>query len=166
MCDDEINPWIPQDPTLSRRAFGLGAAATVGLTAAQSHAQAGVTMKDFEIKTPDGVSEAALFYPAGKGPWPGVLIWTDIGGLRPVFRDMGRRLAAQGYAVLVPNPFYRSAKAAETRRRSPAVTFSAGLLALPGPISSARSITPEEIRSSASRPSSASRAMRPSVYSK
>ena len=44
-----------------------------------------------------------------------MLIWTDIGGLRPVFRDMGRRLAAQGYVVLVPNPFYR-------KGRAPAVT--------------------------------------------
>ena len=42
---------------------------------------------------------------------PAVLMWPDIMGLRPAFRDMGRRLAAQGYVVLVPNPFYRSAKA-------------------------------------------------------
>ena len=40
-----------------------------------------------------------------------MLIWTDIVGLRPVFRDMGRRLAAQGYVVLVPNPFYRNGRA-------------------------------------------------------
>ena len=58
-----------------------------------------------------GVSDSALFYPEGKGPWPAVLVWTDILGLRPVFREMGRRLAAEGYVVLVPNPFYRNAKA-------------------------------------------------------
>jgi carboxymethylenebutenolidase len=52
-----------------------------------------------------------LFHPQGQGSWPAVLIWPDIMGLRPAFRDMGRRLAAQGYTVLVPNPFYRSAKA-------------------------------------------------------
>lgn len=46
-----------------------------------------------------------------KGKWPAVLLWPDIMGLRPVKREMGRRLASQGYVVLVPNPFYRSAKA-------------------------------------------------------
>jgi carboxymethylenebutenolidase len=111
MCDDEINPWLPQD--ISRRAFGAGAAAAVTLTAAEARAQANVTEKDVVVKTADGEADAALFYPSGKGSWPAVLVWTDIGGLRPVFRDMGRRLAAQGYVVLVPNPFYRSAKPAE-----------------------------------------------------
>src|SRR5436190_3934688 len=112
MCDDEINPWIV-DPAVSRRAFGIGAAAAVTLTAAQARAQANVTEKDVTVKAGDGEADAVLFYPSGKGTWPAVLVWTDIGGLRPVFRDMGRRLAAQGYVVLVPNPFYRSAKPAE-----------------------------------------------------
>ena len=113
MCDDDINPWLPADPAVSRRTFGLGAAAAVGLTAAQARAQAKVTEKDVIVKTADGEAEAVLLYPAGKGTWPAVLIWTDIMGLRPVFREMGRRLAAQGYVVLVPNPFYRSAKTAD-----------------------------------------------------
>ena len=56
-------------------------------------------------------ADAVLFQPAGKGRGPAVLVWPDIMGLRPVFRDLGRRLAAQGYVVLVPNPFYRSKKA-------------------------------------------------------
>src|SRR5215218_6468426 len=112
MCDDEINPWVV-DPSVSRRAFGLGAAAAVSLTAAEARAQAGVTEKDVVVKTADGEADAVLLYPSGKGTWPAVLIWADIGGLRPVFREMGRRLAAQGYVVLVPNPFYRSAKPAD-----------------------------------------------------
>jgi carboxymethylenebutenolidase len=118
MCDDEINPWLPQDPSISRRVFGLGVAATVGLTAAEARAQANVTEKDVQVKTADGTADAALFYPSGKGTWPAVLVWTDIAGLRPVFRDMGRRLAAQGYVVLVPNPFYRSAKPEEYAKLS------------------------------------------------
>ncbi len=113
MCDDDINQWTLQDSTLSRRTFGLGAAATVGVAAA-AHAQAAVVEKEVNIKTADGTADAVLYYPQGQGPWPAVLIWTDIFGLRPVFRAMGRRLAAQGYTVLVPNPFYRSAKASET----------------------------------------------------
>lgn len=112
MCDDEIHQGLTQDPTLSRRTFGLAAAAAAGYaTTAQAQAQAAVAQTDVTVKTPDGVCDAALFTPLGKGPYPGVLIWTDIAGLRPVFRDMGRRLAAEGYVVLVPNPFYRSQKA-------------------------------------------------------
>ena len=65
---------------------------------------------DVTIKTPDGNADAAYFHPA-TGKHPAVIIWTDIFGLRPSFRAMGRRLAAEGYTVLVPNPFYRTAKA-------------------------------------------------------
>src|SRR5438105_15596775 len=64
--------------------------------------------KNVEIKTADGVADCELFAPEkGTGPWPGVIMYPDIGGLRPVFRDMARRLASDGFAVLVPNPFYR-----------------------------------------------------------
>src|SRR5438045_5274471 len=52
---------------------------------------------DVMVPTTDGSADAALFYPAGKGTWPAVLMWPDILGLRPVFRDMGKRLAAEGY---------------------------------------------------------------------
>jgi carboxymethylenebutenolidase len=112
MCDDEIHQGLTQDLSVSRRSFGLAAAAAAGYaTTAQAQAAAAVDEKDVNIKTPDGVCDAALFTPPGKGPFPAALIWTDIGGLRPVFRDMGRRLASSGYVVLVPNPFYRSQKA-------------------------------------------------------
>lgn len=113
MCDDEINPWLQADPAISRRAFGAGVGALAVLSAAEARAMADVVDKDVVVKTPDGEADAVLAYPAGKGPWPAVLIWTDIMGLRPVFREMTRRLAAQGYVVLTPNPFYRSAKPAE-----------------------------------------------------
>jgi len=109
MCDDDIHVGLIHDPSVSRRTFGLMSAAVAGLGSA-AHAQANVTEKDVEVKTADGTADAALFYPTGKGTWPAVLIWTDIAGLRPAFRDMGRRLASQGYVVLVPNPFYRSIK--------------------------------------------------------
>ncbi len=115
MCDDDIHQGedsfkVAETP-LSRRAFGLAAAAAATFAADMAHAEATVTEKDVDIKTADGTCDAALFYPSGKGKWPAVLIWTDIFGLRPVFRDMGRRLAAQGYVVLVPNPFYRKGRA-------------------------------------------------------
>ncbi|HJT88053.1 MAG TPA: dienelactone hydrolase family protein, partial [Bryobacteraceae bacterium] len=95
---------------LPRRDFVVSVAA--GLTAAGSASAAGlkVVEKNVEIKTPDGTCDAAFIYPAS-GSHPGVVIWTDAFGLRPSFREMGRRLAAEGYSVLVPNPFYRVAKA-------------------------------------------------------
>ena len=118
MCDEDTNPWLPEAIAMSRRSFGVGAGAVVALTAAEASAQAAVTEKDVTVKAGDGEADAVLFYPSGKGKWPAVLIWTDIGGLRPAFRDMGRRLAAQGYVVLVPNPFYRSAKPADYAKLS------------------------------------------------
>jgi carboxymethylenebutenolidase len=111
MCDDLIHQGLTHDPTVSRRTFGLGAAATVALHSSIVSAQAKVVEKDVNVPMASGVSDSALFYPEGKGSWPAVLVWTDILGLRPVFREMGQRLAAEGYTVLVPNPFYRNAKA-------------------------------------------------------
>ncbi|HKD48544.1 MAG TPA: dienelactone hydrolase family protein [Rhizomicrobium sp.] len=100
------------DGKVSRRDFAAlsvaaGLSATAGATPAGALA---VTESDVSIKTPDGVCDAAYYHPTA-GKYPGVLIWTDVFGLRPTFRDMGKRLAAEGYAVLVPNPFYRTQKA-------------------------------------------------------
>ena len=111
MCDDFIHQGLTHNPAVSRRAFVVSSAATAVLSSASAAAQAKVVEKDVNVPMASGVSDSALFYPEGKGPWPGVLVWTDILGLRPVFREMGRRLAAEGYVVLVPNPFYRNAKA-------------------------------------------------------
>jgi carboxymethylenebutenolidase len=111
MCDEFIHPGLVTDPRLSRRSFGLmTAAATVG-TASSALAQDAAVETDVTIKTADGNCDAVLFHPKAKGKYPAVLIWPDIMGLRLAFRDMGRRLASQGYTVLVVNPFYRSAKA-------------------------------------------------------
>ena len=65
---------------------------------------------DVRIKTPDGVCDAAYFHPA-TGKHPGVMIWTDIFGLRPTSATWASGWPREGYAVLVPNPFYRTAKA-------------------------------------------------------
>jgi carboxymethylenebutenolidase len=62
------------------------------------------------VKTPDGTADAYFVHPAA-GAAPAVLVWPDIFGLRPAFRQMGKRLAESGYSVLVVNPFYRTAKA-------------------------------------------------------
>ncbi|HLJ86465.1 MAG TPA: dienelactone hydrolase family protein [Candidatus Angelobacter sp.] len=66
--------------------------------------------KEVAIPTADGVSDGFLYQPAAEGRWPGVLHYTDIGGIRKSQCDMARRLAAEGYVVLVPNLLYRTAK--------------------------------------------------------
>jgi len=95
-------------PNLSRRDFAALSGATTVVALAGEAQAAEVVETDVTIKTVDGTCDAALYHPAGKGKWPVVLIWPDALGLRPAFRDMGKRMAAQGYVVLVPNPFYRS----------------------------------------------------------
>ncbi len=97
---------------LSRRDF-IALSVAAGLAAATGSAFAAalpVVETDVTIKTPDGTCDAAFIHPQ-TGSHPGVLIWTDAFGLRPSMRDIGKRIAAEGYSVLVPNPFYRVAKA-------------------------------------------------------
>lgn len=110
MCDDEINQGLVLDTTVTRRTFGaMTVAAGAALSGGAAFA-AGIVEKDVEITTPDGVCDAVLTYPEGKGKWPAVIVWTDVMGLRPVFREMARRLAAEGYVVLTPNFYYRFKK--------------------------------------------------------
>ena len=97
------------DSDLSRRDFVALSVAT-GLAAAQpARAAVAVTESEVSIRMADGSCDAAFFHPSS-GAHPAVLIWPDAFGLRPAMRDMGRRLAGDGYAVLVPNPFWRVAK--------------------------------------------------------
>jgi len=117
MCGDGNHQGFIADTSLTRRSvlMTLSAVAASGAIPVPAFAEdAGarpVTEKDVSVNTADGSADAALFYPTGKGKWPAVLMWPDILGLRPVFREMGKRLAAQGYVVLVPNPYYRAQKA-------------------------------------------------------
>jgi carboxymethylenebutenolidase len=110
--DPQDNDTSPSD--LSRRDFVAmslaGLAAASGATGAASAAELPVVETKVEIKTPDGTCDAMFIHPAS-GSHPGVLIWPDAFGLRPSMRDIGKRIAAEGYSVLVPNPFYRIAKA-------------------------------------------------------
>jgi len=97
----------------SRRDFvALSIAAGVAVTAthASRAADLPVVENNVTLKTPDGICDAAFIHPT-TGKHPGVLIWADAFGLRPSMRDIGKRIAAEGYSVLVPNPFYRTAKA-------------------------------------------------------
>ena len=115
MCDndsmDDMIAYQLKSPQLSRRRFGavtLGAGVASLLTA--SAGAAWIEEAEVDITTPDGTADAYFVHP-GEGKHPGVIMWPDIYGLRPAFRRMGRRLAEAGYAVLVPNPFYRTQRA-------------------------------------------------------
>jgi carboxymethylenebutenolidase len=104
--DDVVAYRLKMGP--SRREFGaltLGAGLMAVLPRAADAAE--VTEQEVEIKTPDGVCDAYFVHPV-KGASPGVLVWPDAFGLRPAFRQMGKRLAESGYAVLVVNQFYRA----------------------------------------------------------
>jgi carboxymethylenebutenolidase len=114
MCEkDDFDEMyeISRSRDLSRRQFGaltLGASLTAMLPRLADAAE--TTESEVEIKTPDGSCDAYIVHPV-KGRYPAVLIWPDIFGLRPTFRQMGKRLAESGYTVLVINPFYRTKKA-------------------------------------------------------
>jgi carboxymethylenebutenolidase len=102
-----------QPHTISRREFAalslaVGATAAAGISAAAATA---VSEADVQVHTPSGVCDAALIHPQGQGRWPGVILFVDAFGLRPAMRDMAKRLAVDGYTVLIPNPYYRSTTA-------------------------------------------------------
>ena len=98
---------------VTRRQFGVLLGAGVAMMLPRvANAQA-TSEREVEIKTPDGTCDAYFVHPA-TGSAAGVLIWPDIFGLRPAMRNMAKRLAQSGYAVLVPNPFYRAGKPTAT----------------------------------------------------
>ncbi len=107
--DPETKDGAPNE--LSRRDF-VALSLAAGLAAATGASAQGpsIVETNVEVKTPDGTCDAVLIAPTG-GMHPAVLIWPDAFGLRPAMRDMGKRIAAEGYVVLVPNPFYRASKA-------------------------------------------------------
>ncbi|MEZ5354168.1 MAG: dienelactone hydrolase family protein [Bryobacteraceae bacterium] len=95
---------------VTRKQFGvlLGAGASMMLPRVAN--AVAVVESDVTVTTPDGTADCYFVHPAS-GTAPGVLVWPDIFGLRPSFRQMGKRLAESGYSVLVVNPFYRTKKA-------------------------------------------------------
>ena len=114
MCDEitekDNEAFARAGGKLNRREFGkLTAMASMLALAPHVHGALDVTENNVVITTPDGDAEAYFVHPS-EGKHPGILMWTDIKGLRNAFRTMATRLAQSGYSVLVPNPFYRSAK--------------------------------------------------------
>lgn len=140
MCDDDsfddMVAYRLREATLSRRGLGslsLGAGVASLLPLGCTPGQAGAVPatrfhltaeSDVTISTPDGTCDAFFVHPTSGpslskgGAAPGVLVWPDIFGLRPAFREMGKNLATSGYSVLVVNPFYRIKKAPTSASRA------------------------------------------------
>jgi carboxymethylenebutenolidase len=114
MCDqdhfDEDREKFEALGLVTRKQFGVMLGAGIAMMLPRAANAAAVTETDVNVTTPDGTADCYFVHPAS-GTSAGVLIWPDIFGLRPAFRQMGKRLAESGYAVLVVNPFYRVKKA-------------------------------------------------------
>src|SRR5881396_2756354 len=95
---------------VTRKQFGVLLGAGMSMMLPQVANAAAVADSDVTVMTPDGAADCYFVHPAS-GTAPGVLVWPDIFGLRPAFRQMAKRLAESGYSVLVVNPFYRVKKA-------------------------------------------------------
>ena len=95
---------------VTRRQFGVLVGAGITMMLPRVANAVAVTESDVTVTTPEGSADCYFVHPT-TGAAAGVLIWPDIFGLRPAFRQMGKRLAESGYSVLVVNPFYRVKKA-------------------------------------------------------
>jgi len=114
MCDqdhfDDDRGKFESEGLVTRRQFGVLLGAGMAMMLPQVVNAVAVTESEVTIKTPDGTADGYFVRPTA-GMAPAVLVWPDIFGLRPAFRQMGKRLAETGYSVLVVNPFYRVKKA-------------------------------------------------------
>ena len=148
MCDndtlEDLIEYQLRSARLSRRRFGalsLGVG-VISLLPPVAGAAAEVQESEVDVKTPDGTADAYFVHPS-RGTYPAVLMWPDIYGLRPAFRQMGRRLAESGYSVLVVNPFYRTKRAPTAAEHAdfedPATR--AALVALSGSLTTQTAVT-------------------------
>ena len=114
MCDENTfadqDAYLRRSGELTRRELGvLSVGTSLSMLLPLSANAAEVVAHDVEVKTPDGQADCSLIHPAS-GTHPGVLLWPDAFGMRPAMQEMGKRLAASGYSVLVVNPYYRKTK--------------------------------------------------------
>lgn len=116
MCDErteaENERWLLARRDVSLMVAGAAVAMmTPGCASATAPDQGLATAsRKVSITTPDGTADGFFVYPV-KGRHPAVILWPDIASLRPAYETMATRLAGAGYAVLVVNPYYRSAPA-------------------------------------------------------
>jgi carboxymethylenebutenolidase len=114
MCDqadfEKVRREYEARGLVTRKQFGILLGAGVAMMLPRTASAVAVTESEVTVTTPDGSADSYFVHPSS-GTAPGILVWPDIFGLRPALRQMGKRLAESGYAVLVVNPFYRARKA-------------------------------------------------------
>src|SRR5437762_6067774 len=114
MCDqdhfDDDRQQYEALGLVTRKQFGAMLGAGMAMMLPEVANAVAVADSDVSVTTPEGTADCYFVHPAS-GTAPGVLVWPDIFGLRPAFRQMSKRLAESGYSVLVVNPFYRVKKA-------------------------------------------------------
>ncbi len=114
MCDQDHFEQDRQEyeslGRVTRKQFGVMFGTGIAMMLPRVANAVEISESDVNVTTPDGSADCCFVHPS-TGTAPGVLMWPDIFGLRPAFRQMGRRLAQSGYSVLVVNPFYRTRKA-------------------------------------------------------
>ena len=108
--EEDLKKYLREGRVTRRDFSALTAGAGLAFMLPRAANAQAVSERDVEIRTPDGVCDAYFVYPSS-GASAAVLVWPDILGLRTAFREMGKRLAESGYAVLTVNPFYRSKRA-------------------------------------------------------
>lgn len=113
MCDEaKLKEWANE--AINRRQLGVlaGAAAITACApeavtaSAESENAVALTQTDVTFETADGVMDAIFVHPA-QGKHPAVIFWPDIASIRAAKIDLVRRLAGEGFAVLMLNPYYR-----------------------------------------------------------
>lgn len=113
MCDEaKLKEWANE--AINRRQLGVlaGAAAITACApeavtaSAESEDTVALTQTDVTFETADGVMDAIFVHPSS-GKHPAVIFWPDIASIRAAKIDMVRRLAGEGFAVLMLNPYYR-----------------------------------------------------------
>jgi carboxymethylenebutenolidase len=114
MCDQDHFEKDAQEyearGLVTRREFGALLGVGMAMLLPEVANAVAVTESDVNVTTPDGTADCYFVHPSS-GTAPGVLVWPDGFGLRPAFRQMGKRLAESGYSVLVVNQYYRARKA-------------------------------------------------------
>ena len=115
MCEEsKLKEWAATQ--IDRRRFGVLAGSAVMLAACQEvdgelpeNAGGASELSESQVtfSTQDGTMDAFFVHPS-QGKHPAVIFWPDIASIRESKRNMARRLASEGYAVLVLNPYYRN----------------------------------------------------------
>ena len=70
-----------------------------------------------DVLTQDGIMKTFVTHPEEGGSFPPIVLFMDIWGLRAELYDIARRLAAEGFACILPDLYYRQGEGAHNEFR-------------------------------------------------